>query len=73
MKNDCEYYFSLDSIVHLNHPDTLKILIKQNRSVISPALSRHNSVWSNFWGDVDSKGYYVRSPDYFDLVEKRKT
>ena len=30
-KQKCEYYFSVDSTVHFDNPDTLKLLIEQNR------------------------------------------
>lgn len=29
---ECEYYFSLDSDVALTNPDTLRILMEENRS-----------------------------------------
>lgn len=30
----CEFYFSIDSDVALTNPDTLRILIEENRSVL---------------------------------------
>lgn len=52
----CHYYFSLDSIAHLENPDTLKLLMQQNRKILAPMLSRPFQVWSNFWGDLNEKG-----------------
>lgn len=33
VKRDCHYYFNIDGDSHLDNPDTLKLLIQQNRSV----------------------------------------
>lgn len=32
---DCDYYFSIDSDVALTNPDTLRILIEENKCVTS--------------------------------------
>lgn len=29
-------------------------------------------LFSNFWGAVSSNGYYLRSDDYVEIVEKRR-
>ena len=26
-------------------------------------------MWSNFWGDIGSDGYYLRSDDYVEVVQ----
>ncbi|XP_065162876.1 procollagen-lysine,2-oxoglutarate 5-dioxygenase isoform X2 [Atheta coriaria] len=64
----CDYYFSVDSIAHLDNPFTLKLLIQQNRTVVAPMLSRPGKAWSNFWGALTTDGFYARSNDYLDLV-----
>lgn len=30
-------------------------------------------MFSNFWGAISSDGYYLRSDDYVEIVEKRRT
>ena len=32
-------------------------------------MSKSGKLWSNFWGGVGADGYYVRSPDYIDIVK----
>jgi len=71
IESSSDFYFTLDSTVHLDNPETLKILIEQNRGVISPVAIKPNTVWSNVWGDVDINGYYSRSFDYFDIVQRK--
>ena len=31
-------------------------------------ININNSFFANFWGALDSNGYYLRSNDYFDLI-----
>uniref|UniRef100_A0A8C3E6A6 Procollagen-lysine,2-oxoglutarate 5-dioxygenase 1 n=1 Tax=Corvus moneduloides TaxID=1196302 RepID=A0A8C3E6A6_CORMO len=67
---DCDYYFSLDAEVVLKNTETLRILIEQNKLVIAPLVSRHEKLWSNFWGALSPDGYYARSEDYVDIVQR---
>ncbi|POI24413.1 hypothetical protein CIB84_011837, partial [Bambusicola thoracicus] len=69
---DCDYYFSMDAEVVLKNTETLRILIEQNKSVIAPLVSRHEKLWSNFWGALSPDGYYARSEDYVDIVQRRR-
>ncbi|XP_060951645.1 multifunctional procollagen lysine hydroxylase and glycosyltransferase LH3 [Limanda limanda] len=68
----CDYYFSIDSDVALTNPDTLRILIEENKSVIAPMLSKHGKLWSNFWGALSPEGYYSRSEDYIEIVQAKR-
>uniref|UniRef100_A0A8C9U3H1 procollagen-lysine 5-dioxygenase n=1 Tax=Scleropages formosus TaxID=113540 RepID=A0A8C9U3H1_SCLFO len=68
----CDYYFSIDSDVVLVNPDTLRILIEENRAIIAPMLSRHGKLWSNFWGALSPEGYYSRSEDYIEIVQGKR-
>uniref|UniRef100_A0A8C9STB1 procollagen-lysine 5-dioxygenase n=1 Tax=Scleropages formosus TaxID=113540 RepID=A0A8C9STB1_SCLFO len=68
----CDYYFSIDADVVLENPDTLRILIEENKQVIAPMLSRHGKLWSNFWGALSPEGFYARSEDYIDIVQGKR-
>ncbi|KAF3703649.1 Procollagen-lysine,2-oxoglutarate 5-dioxygenase 2 [Channa argus] len=68
----CDYYFSIDSDVMLTNRQTLKLLIEQNRKIIGPLVTRHGKLWSNFWGALSPDGYYARSEDYVDIVQKKR-
>eukprot|EP00062_Callorhinchus_milii_P012786 gi/632960169/ref/XP_007896041.1/ PREDICTED: procollagen-lysine,2-oxoglutarate 5-dioxygenase 1 isoform X2 [Callorhinchus milii] len=69
----CDYYLSLDIEVVLPNPESLKILIQQNRPVLAPLVSRHRKLWSNFWGALSADNYYARSEDYVDIVQGRRS
>ncbi|NWU45524.1 PLOD1 dioxygenase, partial [Hylia prasina] len=69
---DCDYYFNLDAEVVLKNTETLRLLIEQNKLVIAPLVSRHEKLWSNFWGALSPDGYYARSEDYVDIVQRRR-
>lgn len=53
----CDYYLSLDGEAHLDNPETVKLLIGQNRNVIAPMLVRPMKAWSNFWGALNNEGW----------------
>ncbi|XP_033841716.1 procollagen-lysine,2-oxoglutarate 5-dioxygenase 2 isoform X2 [Periophthalmus magnuspinnatus] len=68
----CDYYFSIDADVMLTNRQTLKLLIEQNRKIIGPLVTRHGKLWSNFWGALSLDGYYARSEDYVDIVQRKR-
>ncbi|XP_072101335.1 procollagen-lysine,2-oxoglutarate 5-dioxygenase 1 isoform X1 [Mobula birostris] len=68
----CDYYFSVDIEVVLQNRDILKLLIEQNRLILAPLVSRRKKLWSNFWGAMSVDGYYARSEDYVDIVDRRR-
>ena len=68
----CDYYFNVDSTVHLDNAEALKLLIEQNRKVIAPMLLRPGKAWSNFWGALGSDGFYARSSDYMEIVQYKR-
>jgi hypothetical protein len=68
IRSKSDYYLMINSMAMIE-PNTLKELIKLNKSVIAPLMRRINKLWSNFWGDISSDGFYARSRDYFQLVQ----
>lgn len=72
VKLNCDYYFSVDSVVQITNPDALRLLIEQNRRIIAPLLVRPTRLWSNFWGALSTDGFYARSVDYIDIVKNKR-
>ncbi|XP_014258320.1 procollagen-lysine,2-oxoglutarate 5-dioxygenase 3 [Cimex lectularius] len=72
LKKECDYLFVLYSLAMLERPDTISRLIQQDKSVIAPLLTRYNEAFSNFWGALNTDGFYARSFDYMDIVNNRK-
>lgn len=72
VQKECDFYFSVDSLGHLDNPHTLRLLIEQNRTVVAPLLVRPEKAWSNFWGALTQDGFYARSHDYLDIVYNKK-
>lgn len=68
----CQHYLSLDADVALTHMGTLRALLRQNRRVLAPLLSRPGQLWSNFWGALSPDGFYARSQDYVDIVQGKR-
>ena len=70
---NCDYYFNVDSIAHLDNPGTLKALIKQNRGVLTPIIVRpFHEPWANFWGALN-KDTRRLSHDYTEIVKRQRT
>lgn len=63
----CDYLFSIDSVSRVKS-GTLRHLISSGYDVVAPMLVRPGQAWSNFWGSVNSAGFYARSSDYMDIV-----
>ena len=43
-----------------------------HRKIIGPLVTRHSKLWSNFWGALSLDGYYARSEDYVDIVQRKR-
>lgn len=72
INKNCQYLFTVDSIIQITNPSLLKDLITQNRSIVAPLMTRHLKPWSNFWGALGQDGFYARSEDYMDIVEGKR-
>lgn len=64
----CDFIFLLDSLAMLGSPLTLQQLISVGRDVTAPLLVRPEKMFSNFWGDLASDGFYARSRDYTTII-----
>ncbi|XP_068094846.1 procollagen-lysine,2-oxoglutarate 5-dioxygenase 1 isoform X2 [Hyperolius riggenbachi] len=69
---ECEYYFSVDIQVVLRNASILRTLIEQNKPVLAPMVSHLQDLWSNFWGAISKEGFYARSEDYIDIVQRQR-
>jgi procollagen-lysine,2-oxoglutarate 5-dioxygenase len=69
LKTDAEYLFVINNTYHITNRNTLKELLNINKNIVGAMFKKQdNSLWSNFWGDLDKNGYYKRSFDYCDIV-----
>jgi hypothetical protein len=35
-------------------------------------MTRPETTWSNVWGDISPEGFYARSADYIDIINRKK-
>ncbi|CAH2103581.1 unnamed protein product [Euphydryas editha] len=66
----CDYQFSIDSVARVEK-STLRYLLSTGYDVIAPLLVRPGQAWSNFWGAINSAGFYARSTDYMDIINRK--
>ena len=72
-ENNCDYYFHLESVVHVDNPNLLTMLIEENRPVLSPLLIRPYQKYSNFWNAISREGSHARSENgYFDVIKRER-
>lgn len=67
-----DYCWIINPSFIITNKETLKKLIEHKKGIISPVVSKPGLLWSNFWGNIDSNGWYAQSFDYVDIVERKK-
>ncbi|XP_033127179.1 procollagen galactosyltransferase 2-like isoform X2 [Anneissia japonica] len=63
------YLFAIDADNFLENNETLKILISANKPMIAPMLES-TTMYSNFWAGTNEYGYYRRTPEYSEILER---
>ncbi|XP_054709347.1 glycosyltransferase 25 family member-like [Uloborus diversus] len=66
-----DYIMVLDVDVFLVNNQTLKQLVSEEKTIISPMLETL-SAYSNFWCGMTEQGYYKRTDDYLPILEREK-
>ncbi|KAH0628959.1 hypothetical protein JD844_010627 [Phrynosoma platyrhinos] len=64
-----DYILFVDSDNLLTNPDTLGLLIAENKTVVAPMLDSR-AAYSNFWCGMTSQGYYKRTPAYIPIRKR---
>lgn len=74
VKKNCNYYLHLDSSVYLDNPDTLRLLIEQNRPIVAPLLKQKDAAKWNFRGSIISRWdrEYGFLPPAMDFVKNNR-
>ncbi|EDO43389.1 predicted protein [Nematostella vectensis] len=69
-----DYLFVVDCDNFLFNPITLRQLMHEEKTVVSPMLEvfGNKSAYSNFWGGMDESGYYKRTDQYFTILNREK-
>ncbi|CAD5212681.1 unnamed protein product [Bursaphelenchus okinawaensis] len=76
IKTGSDYYLSIDGDAHVTHPNAVTRLVERaitsDTAITIPMLYQKGRLFSNFWGAVAPNGFYARSEDYVDIVEKKR-
>ncbi|XP_023687650.1 procollagen galactosyltransferase 2 [Paramormyrops kingsleyae] len=67
-----DYILYSDTDNVLTNPDTLSLMIKENKSVIAPMLDSQTA-YSNYWCGITPQGYYRRTAEYFPTRHRHRT
>ncbi len=71
-KDQSEYTLVISNQAVINNKDLIKELLQANVTWASPMIKKFDTVFSNFWGDLDENGYYKRSINYIDIVSRKE-
>ncbi|CAH2311912.1 Hypothetical predicted protein [Pelobates cultripes] len=66
-----DYILYIDADNFLTNPQTLNLLINENKTIVAPMLESR-TLYSNFWCGITPQGYYKRTPDYVLLREWKR-
>uniref|UniRef100_A0A8C2V3S2 procollagen galactosyltransferase n=2 Tax=Chinchilla lanigera TaxID=34839 RepID=A0A8C2V3S2_CHILA len=66
-----DYILFVDADNLLVNPDTLRLLIAENKTVVAPMLDSR-AAYSNFWCGMTSQGYYKRTPAYIPIRKRER-
>ncbi|NXE30705.1 GT251 galactosyltransferase, partial [Ardeotis kori] len=66
-----DYLLFLDADNVLTNPDTLGLLMAENKTVVAPMLDSR-AAYSNFWCGMTAQGYYRRTPAYLPLRKRER-
>ena len=70
--SEYDYMYYQETRANIGNPGCLKSLVSQNKKAVSPLLREKEGAYANFWGALDSRGYYQRSSNYFDILDRNE-
>ncbi|XP_056181821.1 procollagen galactosyltransferase 1 [Falco biarmicus] len=66
-----DYLLFLDADNVLINPDTLGLLMAENKTLVAPMLDSR-AAYSNFWCGMTPQGYYRRTPAYLPIRRRER-
>eukprot|EP00079_Xenopus_tropicalis_P009604 XP_002933810.1 PREDICTED: procollagen galactosyltransferase 2 [Xenopus tropicalis] len=66
-----DYVLYIDADNFLTNPQTLNLMMKENKTIVAPMLESR-TLYSNFWCGMTPQGYYKRTPDYVLIREWKR-
>ncbi|KAJ3604977.1 hypothetical protein NHX12_027028 [Muraenolepis orangiensis] len=70
-KRWADYILYADTDNILTNPDTLNLMIAENKSVVAPMLDSPGA-YSNYWCGITPQGYYRRTAEYFPTRQRQR-
>jgi hypothetical protein len=62
------HYFVIDNNVVIKEPDTIQLLIRENKSIIAPMINSPEGLGYNFWSKVTSDEFYEVEWDHEKII-----
>lgn len=71
---EADFVLLMDADVILTNRQFLQQMVMHGspeETVVAPMLDSLGT-YSNFWGGISERGYYVRTPDYMEIIDRQK-
>jgi GR25 family glycosyltransferase involved in LPS biosynthesis len=65
-----DYIWFVNSLNIIEESSLLKDCINSNKLISSGLIIQKSTCFSNFWGDITSSGWYLRSNDYLNILNR---
>ncbi len=69
-KTAAAYVWILHENYNITKSNILTDCIRANRDIVAPLFVKDGALFSNFWGALDSRGFYKRSDDYLNIFNR---
>ncbi|KAL3994436.1 2OG-Fe(II) oxygenase family protein [Acanthocheilonema viteae] len=71
-----DYLIMIDGDVHLNKSEALLLMVhtmkEKNLEILAPLIREPQKLFTNFWGAISSNGYYARSDNYLNIIDRKE-
>jgi hypothetical protein len=70
-QENADYLFFIHADYIIQSTSILNDLLKTKKDIVSGLMVQPNTIFSNFWGAVSESGWYQRSENYVNIVERK--
>lgn len=70
-QNKADYVFFLYADYIIQDTNILNDLLRVNKDISSGLMLKPHTLFSNFWGAVSESGWYKRSDNYVNIIERK--
>jgi len=66
--SECDYYLNIDDCIIIENLNLINDLLQYDKNIVCPLFTLKEKLWSNYWGNINSNGWYLQSFNYTDII-----